>query len=279
MAITAPERHQLEAGFEQQLLGERIADLDGRALLFGVRLEGGRRHARAMDAVAPGLRAEIDDRIADSGRGRSEDRVPPGDADRHRVDEDVAVIAPMEAGRAADRRHAERIAIAADPRDHARHQAPGFGMVGRAEAQEVERGDGPCAHGEDVAQNAADPGRRALIGLDEGGMVVALHLEHADVAIADVDHARVLARPIDDMRALGRQLAQVKARRLVRAMLVPHRRDDAEFGEARRPADQRDEPRIFVGLEAMRDGERLVDLGFGFAQRPAVFRSGETLGL
>ena len=80
-------------------------------------------------------------------------------------------------------------------------------MVWRAEAQEVERGDGPGTHGENVAQNAANPGRRALIGLDEGGMVVALHLEHADVAIADVDHARVLARPVDDVRARGRQLA------------------------------------------------------------------------
>ena len=186
--------HQLEAGFEQQLLGERIADLDGRAPLFGVRLEGRRRHARAVDAVAPGLRAEIDDRIADARRRRGEDRVPPGDADRHRVDEDVAVIAPMEADRAADRRHAERIAVAADPRDDSGHQAPGLRMIGRAEAQEIERGDGPCAHGEDVAQNAADPGRRALIGLDERGMVVALHLEHADIAVADVDR-RPRSRP------------------------------------------------------------------------------------
>ncbi len=50
-------------------------------------------------------------------------------------------------------------------------------------------------------------------------------------------------------------------------MLVPHRRDDAEFGEGRGPADQRDEARVFVGLQAMRDGERLVDLGFRGAQR------------
>ena len=134
-------RHQFETGLEQELLGERIADLDGRAPLFGVRLEGRRGHARAMDAVASGLRAEIDDRIADPGRLRGEDRVPPGDADRHRVDEDVAVIALMEADRAADRRHAERIAVAADPGDDPGHEAPGLGMVGRAEAQEVEAGD------------------------------------------------------------------------------------------------------------------------------------------
>jgi hypothetical protein len=31
---------------------------------------------------------------------------------------------------------------------------------------------------------------------------------------------------------------------------------------------------LFVRLEAMRDGERLVDLEFGFVQMPAVFQSG-----
>jgi hypothetical protein len=61
-------------------------------------------------------------------------------------------------------------------------------------------------------------------------------------------------------------------------MLVPHCRDDAEFGEGRRPPDQLDEPRVFVGLQAMRDRERFVDVRFGFAQGLAVFQSGETLG-
>ena len=45
-------------------------------------------------------------------------------------------------------------------------------MIRRAESQQVETGDRPRAHGEHVAQDAADPGRRALEGLDEGGMVV-----------------------------------------------------------------------------------------------------------
>ena len=176
----------------------------------------------------------------------------------------------MKAGRAADRRHAERIAVAADPGDDAGDQAPGFRMLGRAEAQEIERRDRPRAHGEDVAQDAADPGRRALIGLDERGMVVRLHLEHADVAVADVDDAGVLARPIDDMRAGGRQLAQVEPRRLVGAMLVPHRRNDAEFGETGVAADEGDEARIFVGLQPMRNGKRLRDLGFFGVQRASL---------
>jgi len=45
-------------------------------------------------------------------------------------------------------------------------------------------------------------------------------------------------------------------------MLVPHRRDDAEFGERGRAADQGDEALIFVRFQAMRDGKGLVDDGF-----------------
>ena len=84
--------HQLEAGLEQELLGERVADLHGRALLLRGVVELGRGHGGAVDAVAAGLRAQIDDRVPDAGRRRVEDLVRLREADRHGVDEDVAVI-------------------------------------------------------------------------------------------------------------------------------------------------------------------------------------------
>ena len=49
-----------------------------------------------------------------------------------------------------------------------------LGWIGLAEAQRVHHGDGARAHGEDVAHDAAHAGGRALIGLDEAGMVVAI---------------------------------------------------------------------------------------------------------
>ena len=61
-----------------------------------------------------------------------------------------------------------------------------------AEAQRIHDGDGTRAHGEDVAQDAANPGGRALEGLDERRMIVRLDLEGAGPAIADVDDAGVL---------------------------------------------------------------------------------------
>jgi len=71
-------------------------------------------------------------------------------------------------------------------------------VVRGAEAQRVGAGDGPGAHGEHVAQDAAHAGGGALVGLDEGGVVVRLHLEHDGVAVADVDDAGVLAGADED---------------------------------------------------------------------------------
>jgi len=204
-----------------------------------------------VDAVPAGLGAEIDDRVPDARRGRVEDAVLLGEAHRHGVDKDVAVVAPMEANLPADGRHAEGIAVATDARHHAGDEAPGAGMLGIAESQGVERRDGPGAHGEYVAQDAAHPCRRALVGLDVARVVVALHLEDAGVTVTDVDDARVLARALDHPRRRGRQPAQVLSRGLVRAVLVPHRRDDAEFGERRVTADERPEAVILVRFEAV----------------------------
>ena len=167
--------------------------------------------------------------------GRVENLVGLRDADGHRVDEDVAVVGGVEIDLAADGRDADAIAVAADARDHAGDEVPRLGVIGPAEAQRIQVGDRPRAHGEDVAQDAADARRRALIGLDVGRVVVALHLEDRRVAVADVDHAGILARSADHPRRLGRQLLQVDARALVAAMLRPHDREDAELdaGSAR----------------------------------------------
>src|SRR3546814_6160302 len=109
------------------------------------------------------LRADIDDQIANAAGGRIEILVLLGDADGHRVDEDIAVIGLVEIDLASHRRHADAIAIAADAVDDARDEMLHLRMVGAAEAQGVEVRDGARAHREDVAQNAAYPGSRALI--------------------------------------------------------------------------------------------------------------------
>ena len=87
-----------------------------------------------------------------------------------------------------------------------------LGVIGRAKAQQVQAGNGPRAHGEHVAQDTADASCCALIGLDERRVIVALHLEDAGLAVADVDHAGIFARPLDDPGGGGRQFFQMQAR-------------------------------------------------------------------
>ncbi len=85
----------------------------------------------------------------------------------------------------------------------------GFAVLGRkrAEAQRVHDGERAGAHGEDVAQDAADAGGRALERLYIGGVVVRLDLEGAGPAVADVDDAGVFAGPLDDAAGAGGALA------------------------------------------------------------------------
>src|SRR5437762_13793310 len=100
------------------------------------------------------------------------------------------------------------MAVAADAADDARYEMPGARMRGVAEAQKIQARDRTRAHGEHVAQDAADAGRRSLIGLDVARVVVALHLEYDREAVADRDHAGILARSVDHRRSGGRQRAQ-----------------------------------------------------------------------
>ena len=114
-------------------------------------------------------------------------------ADAERVDQRVALVAGVEDDLAADVGQAEAVAVAADAGDDAGQHPRGVRVVGRAEAQRVHHRDRAGAHGEDVPDDAADPGGRALVGLDEGRMVVRLDLERDRAAVADVDDAGVLA--------------------------------------------------------------------------------------
>src|SRR3546814_20545446 len=106
-------------------------------------------------------------------------------------------------------------------------------MIGPAEAQRVLVGDRSRAHREDVAQYAADAGRRPLVRLDVAGVVVALHLEDGCQTVANVDHAGILAGSADHLGPGARYILQVNAARLVGAMPRPPARDNPDAGEVR----------------------------------------------
>ena len=88
----------------------------------------------------------------------------------HGVDEGVAGVGGGEGDFAADGGDAEAVAVAADAGDDAFEEALVAGLVEGAEAEGVEEGDGAGAHGDDVADDAADAGGCALVGLDGAGV-------------------------------------------------------------------------------------------------------------
>src|SRR5229473_1847998 len=108
-----------------------------------------------MNAIAPGLRSDIDDRISNAAGGSFENFVAHGDAEGEGVDEDVAVVAGVKGCLAADGRNPDAVAVAADAAHDAVDEIAHARRVHIAEAERVETRDRPRAHGEDVAQNSA----------------------------------------------------------------------------------------------------------------------------
>jgi hypothetical protein len=182
---------QLERALEELLLLEGVADLDGRALVLvglpssaDASTDAPPMPSRPVDApkstsTLPDAAAAL--RIRSSARARPE---------RHRVDQAVLLVRALEVDLAADRRHADRVAVVADARDRAVEQVARARARRLAEAQRVEHGDRPRADREDVAQDAADAGGGALERLDRARVVVRLDLERDRQPVADVDRAR-----------------------------------------------------------------------------------------
>ena len=227
--------HQFKAGLNQQLLGEGIADLNGGALGLNILTEIRTRHRRAVDAVAPGFAANIDDRVADARCCGIENLVGIGDPNGHRVDKYIAIIGLIEINLTADRWHADAIAIAANPANNATNQMLHLRMIRRAKAQRVHIRNRPRTHREDIAQDAANAGRRTLIRLDIAGVIMRLHLENRRLTVANINHARILTGATNHLRASRRQLLQVKTRGFVGAMLRPHHREYPQLGHIRFP--------------------------------------------
>ena len=225
---------ELERDLDQLLARERVADLDRRPLVGVVLAQlGAREHRGAADAVATGRRAVEDDDAARPARLRRAQPVALEQPHAHRVDEAVGGVGRVEDGLAADRRHADAVAVVADPGDGLLEVE-----VGLAEPEPVEERDRPRSHRDHVAQDPADARRRALERLDRGRVVVRLDLERDRGAVAEVEHARVLAGPLQHALAGRRQPLQERGRVLVAAVLRPEEGEDRELEMVRVSPEQ-----------------------------------------
>ena len=216
---------QLEARLDQLVAGERVADLHRwpfvRVLLAELLA---REDAGAADPVSPRRRPVEEDDVSRPGGASTEDTLGREEADTHRVHEAVIRVGRVEDRVTADRRDADAVAVVRD----AGHGALEM-VVGPAEAEPVEEGDGPRTHRDDVAEDAADPGGGALERLDGRRVVVALDLEGDGLAFAEVEDACVLSGPLKDARRVGREALEEQRRMLVAAVLRPEEREDGEL--------------------------------------------------
>ena len=244
-------RHQFQTSLDQQFFRERIADLNCGPFGLGILAKIGAGHSCAVNAIAPSFGPDIDDGVAHAGGGGIENFVLIRDAHGHRIDEDIAVIGGVEIGFAANCRYTHAIAIAADPGDYALHQMLHLGMIGPSKPQRIGIRHRTSAHGEDIAQYAANTRCCALIGLNVGWVVVALHLEDRGLIVANVDNASILARTTNDPRGLGRQFLQMEARGFVAAMFRPHDREDAQLNHIGFTAQRFQDLAVFFGREAV----------------------------
>ena len=248
---------ELEAALDEHLLHERVADLDATgAWRAWCRRRSREARIDAPPMPSPPVRApNRTTLLPDAGRVGQVDVLVPQDAQAQRVDQRVALVGGVEHELAADVRQAEGVAVAADAGDDAVHHARGVGVVDGAEAQLVHDGDRAGAHRDDVADDAADAGRGALVRLDEARVVVRLDLEGDRPAVADVDDAGVLADADEQVLlhvvgGLVAELAQVVLGRLVRAVLGPHDRVHGQLGRGGAAAEDVADALVLVRLEA-----------------------------
>ena len=178
-------REQFEARFEQQLFLERIADLHRRPVFARFLGQIARGKRRARQAVAPRLRADVKDRIADALRRAARELLVPQNAEAKDVHQRIAFEAFVEINLAADGRDADAIAVMRDAGDHAgekpaiRLHVRGSIAGDRAEAQRVQQEHRPRAHGENIADDSAHAGGRALERLDRARVIVRLSILNA----------------------------------------------------------------------------------------------------
>ena len=175
-------------------------------------------------------------------------------ADAKCVDQRVALVNTIENRFTTDVRQTQAVAIERDAANHAVHNAGGVRVIRRSEAKLIHDGDWACAHGQDVANNAANARGRALKRLDIARVVVALDLEGNRPALANVNNAgvfthanhQVLLHLVGDFLT---ELTKVDLRRLVRAVLRPHDRIHCELGTGWSTTENLNNSLILVELQ------------------------------
>ena len=214
--------------------------------------------ARTVDSVPACVGTDQQQPVAGSLRPRAHQLVGAHQAHAHRVHQWVVGVTVLEVDLAPHSRHTDAVSVPADPGHDSLEVTPRSRQ--RPKTQRVQQRDRTSAHGDDIAQDASDSCRRALVRLDRGRVVMGLDLEDGSPTSPDADRAGVLARALKHGRARGRQLAQQLLRGLVGAVLRPQHAEHPELDVVGRSLECLDDDAVLVRRERDLAQAPFVDL-------------------
>ncbi|MNW51504.1 hypothetical protein D3C74_289910 [compost metagenome] len=246
---------QLQAGFHHQLFHKRIADLH-RCLLgfrFLTQFNGGK--SCAVNPVASGRRTYVEHRVAYTFGDTALDFVMIYESDAHGIDQRIAVIAVVEHNFAAHCRNPDTVAITSDTGYDMLEQILDPVAFKLPETQGVQQRHRSCTHGENVPDNPAHPGRRALVRLNCRRMVMAFNFEYNSLIVSDIYDPGAFPRSHQHARPARRETAQQRLRVLIGTVLRPHYTEHTDFRIVWLAAHERSDELIF----AVRHTELTVD--------------------
>ena len=119
-----------------------------------------------MDAVPAGLAAHKVNRVARPFGHRPGYAVVPYYAHRHDVNDRITRVGIGDDYLPPNSGNAQAVAVVGDPLYHMIQQETVMRIIQTTEVKWVKAGNGPGAHGEDIAHDAAYAGSRTLIRLD-----------------------------------------------------------------------------------------------------------------
>ena len=189
-AADAAGIQRLQTRLDEDFLQERVTHLH-RGAKFLLLLKGaGGQAGGAMNPIPPGIGAHQEQDAAGLAGGSGGQFIGGYQADAHSVYQGIMRIGLVKVYLAGHIGNADAVAVPGDTLHHTAKQVAVVSRILRriqgAKAEGVEQGDGAGAHGEDVADDAADSGGRPLQRLHCRRMVMGLYLEYHRQAVANV---------------------------------------------------------------------------------------------
>ncbi len=236
------------AGLDKQLFAVGVTDLHGGAILgFGVLVEILAGEGGPAKPVTAGRVPEEHKLVARLLGLGGDDPLIVGEADASDVDKWVSFVIGVKVDAPGDCRHADRVAVVADPLNNTLEEILSVFAVKITKIEAVGQGDRIGTHRERISDDTADAGRRAVVGIDVARVIVALDAERdvclavvvwiafggrrvGRVGVGDGDNGGVVAGADNNLIAFAVERVEQRPRGAVGAVLAPEILEKGRLG-------------------------------------------------